>query len=189
MNPQLKSVGDIYAFNSLALPPALSDLSDEEAGRRCRNGEGNSITFLVGHLLASRVGLLKRLGEATENPFADLFGGSTAAQDASASWEAAVACGPMPESAIFRRRKARQRCQAETCTGRRRRAPSRRTGGPSRGRSSPLDRAAVRTLATLAGLRSVSLRDAPRACANSSASQPSDPHVALCRRSAPRLRQ
>ena len=84
MNPQLKSVADIYSFNSLAMRPALSDLSDEEAGRRCRDGEGNSITFLVGHLLASRVGLLKRFGETTENPFGNLFGGSTAAQDAAA---------------------------------------------------------------------------------------------------------
>ena len=84
MNPQLKSVADIYAFNTMALRPALSDLSNEEAGRRCRNGQGNSITFLVGHLLASRLGLLKRLNATTENPFSDLFGGNAAAQDAAA---------------------------------------------------------------------------------------------------------
>ena len=84
MHPQIKSVADMYAFASMALGPVVSDLSDEEAGRRSRNGEGNSITFLVGHLLSSRLGLLKRFGETTENPFAELFGGDASAQDASA---------------------------------------------------------------------------------------------------------
>lgn len=84
MNPQLESVAGIYAFNSMVMGPVLSDLSDEEAGRRCRNGEGNSIAFLVGHLLSSRIGLLKRFGETTENPFGELFGGNKPAQDATA---------------------------------------------------------------------------------------------------------
>lgn len=84
MHPEIKSVADIYAFNSLALGPVLSDLSDEEAGKQVRQGEGSSITFLVGHLLSSRTGLLKRFQETTENPFAELFGGNSTAQEASA---------------------------------------------------------------------------------------------------------
>ncbi len=84
MHSQIRSVADIYAFNSMALGPVLSDLSDEEAGRQAHGGEGSSITFLVGHLLSSRVSLLKRLGETTENPFVGLFGNDCSAQDASA---------------------------------------------------------------------------------------------------------
>ena len=83
MNPQIKSVADIYAFNSTTLVPVISDLSEEDAGRQFRGGEGSSITFLVGHLLSSRIGLLKRFGETEENPYSDLFGGSASAQAAS----------------------------------------------------------------------------------------------------------
>lgn len=76
MNPQIKSVADIYTFNTLSVRVSLSDLSAEDAGRRWRNGDGSSILFLLGHLLSSRVGLLKRFGETEENPYAELFGGN-----------------------------------------------------------------------------------------------------------------
>ena len=84
MNPQIKSVADLYAFNTEGIRVCLGDLSDEDAGRQWRKGEGSSILFLLGHLVSSRVGLLKRFGETEENPYAELFGGSASAQDASA---------------------------------------------------------------------------------------------------------
>lgn len=84
MHPQIKSVADIYAFNSTNLVHVLSDLTDEEAGFRTRDGEGNSISFLVGHLVSSRVSLLKRLGETDENPWVELYGSKARAQEGSA---------------------------------------------------------------------------------------------------------
>lgn len=84
MNPQIKSVADIYAFDTLSIRLSLGDLSDDDAGRRWRDGEGSSIHFLLGHLLSSRVGLLKRFGETEENPYAELFGGNAGARDAAA---------------------------------------------------------------------------------------------------------
>ncbi len=84
MNPQIKSVADIYAFNTLSVRVCLGDLSEQDAGRRWRQGDGNSIHFLAGHLVSSRIGLLKRFGETEENPYAELFGSSASAQNAKA---------------------------------------------------------------------------------------------------------
>lgn len=83
MNHHIKSVADIYAFNTVSLRVSLGDLSAEDAGRRWRDGGGSSIIFLLGHLLSSRVGLLKRFGETEDNPYAELFGGNAGARDAS----------------------------------------------------------------------------------------------------------
>jgi len=82
MNHHIKSVADIYAFNTLSVGVSVGDLSHDDAGRRWREGEGSSILFLLGHLLSSRVGLLKRFGETEENPYAELFGGNAEPRDA-----------------------------------------------------------------------------------------------------------
>lgn len=82
MNPQIKSVADIYAFNTVLVRVSLSDLQPDDAGRRWRQGEGSSIHFLLGHLLSTRVGLLKRFGETEENPYAEHFGGNVKPRDA-----------------------------------------------------------------------------------------------------------
>jgi uncharacterized damage-inducible protein DinB len=81
MNPQIRSVADMYAFNTLTLRVGLGDVSDDLANRRWRSGDGSSIGFLVGHLLSSRYGLLKRFGETAENPYAELFGASAQPRD------------------------------------------------------------------------------------------------------------
>lgn len=83
MNPQIRSIADIYRFDTFMVGLVLEDLSDEHAGRRWRNGDGSSITFLVGHMLSSRVGLLKRFGETEDNPFAETFGALVDSKDAS----------------------------------------------------------------------------------------------------------
>ena len=81
MNHHIKSVADIYAFNTLSVRVCLGDLSHDDAGRRWRDGDGSSILFLLGHLLSSRVGLLKRFGETEDNPYAELFGGNADPRD------------------------------------------------------------------------------------------------------------
>lgn len=84
MNQHIRSVADIYAFNTLSVRASIRDLPPDDAGKRWRQGEGSSILFLLGHLLSSRVGLLIRFGAAEENPYAELFGANAGAQDADA---------------------------------------------------------------------------------------------------------
>ncbi len=84
MHDHIKSVADIYDFNTRIVAASLGDLSNDDAGRRWREGEGSSISFLLGHLLSSRVGMLKRFGETEDNPYAELFGGSAEPQDVDA---------------------------------------------------------------------------------------------------------
>ncbi|MEM8932763.1 MAG: DinB family protein [Acidobacteriota bacterium] len=81
MLAQIRSIADIYRFNTMTLRAVSRDLSDEQTGRRWRQGEGSSIAFLLGHLLASRYSVLQRLGAADENPHAELFGNFASARD------------------------------------------------------------------------------------------------------------
>jgi uncharacterized damage-inducible protein DinB len=80
MHYQLKSIADIYAFNTLLVRCSVGDLSNDDAVKQWRGGKGSSISFLVGHLLASRYGLMKRFLVVKDNPYAELFGGSESAQ-------------------------------------------------------------------------------------------------------------
>ena len=74
MSDLIKPVIDQFKFNSMVLSLATSDLKNEDAGHRLRSGEGSSVTFLMGHLLSSRYGILKMLGAGDENPYAEQFG-------------------------------------------------------------------------------------------------------------------
>ncbi len=74
----------LFHFNSEMLSLGLSDLSREHAGRRLKNGDGSSIAYLVGHVTSSRFGLLKSLGAAAENPYAELYGAGVGSKDAAA---------------------------------------------------------------------------------------------------------
>ena len=47
---------------NMLLPLVLSDVSDDLARQRTRDGDGPSITWEVGHLLDFRCLLLRRLG-------------------------------------------------------------------------------------------------------------------------------
>lgn len=66
MNDRTKSLADIFSFNSKMVRFGLEDLTDEGYDHRMRGGEGSSIRFLVGHLLASRIAVLKLLGQEAE---------------------------------------------------------------------------------------------------------------------------
>ena len=74
MHDHIRTVGDTFTFNSNMVSLALGDLSNEHAIRRSKEGRGNSVTFLVGHVASSRYGMLKMLGVAHANPFAEQFG-------------------------------------------------------------------------------------------------------------------
>ena len=58
---------------NMLLPLVLSDVSDDLARQRTRDGDGPSITWEVGHLLDFRCLLLRRLGVEKERPFATDF--------------------------------------------------------------------------------------------------------------------
>ena len=62
-----------YAFCSSMLGAAVSDLSDEQAGARMRDDKGSSITFILGHLMASRAMILQTLGKREDNPWGKIF--------------------------------------------------------------------------------------------------------------------
>lgn len=80
MNDLIRTVADTFAFNSDMVSLALGDLPNDAAIRRSQEGRGNSITFLVGHIASSRYGVLKMLGVAHANPFAELFGAGVGSQ-------------------------------------------------------------------------------------------------------------
>jgi uncharacterized damage-inducible protein DinB len=81
MSDMLKTVVDQFKFNSMTLSLGTGDLKNEDAGHRLRNGAGSSISYLMGHLLSSRYGLLKTLGAGEENPFAEMFGRNAGPRD------------------------------------------------------------------------------------------------------------
>ncbi len=83
MSDMIKPVVDQFKFNSMILSLATGDLKNDAAGHRMRNGEGSSISYLMGHLLSSRYGMLKILGAGDENPFAEQFGRNAAPRDVS----------------------------------------------------------------------------------------------------------
>jgi uncharacterized damage-inducible protein DinB len=83
MSDLLKPVIEQFKFNSMIVSLATSDLSNEHAGHRSRAGQGSSVSFLLGHLLSSRYGVLKMLGAGDENPFADQFGRGAVPKDVS----------------------------------------------------------------------------------------------------------
>jgi uncharacterized damage-inducible protein DinB len=83
MSDMIKTVVDQFKFNSMILSLATGDLKNDASGHRLRSGEGSSISFLMGHLLSSRYGILKMLGAGDENPFAEMFGGNAQPRDVS----------------------------------------------------------------------------------------------------------
>ncbi len=81
MSELVRPITDLYRFNSEMVGLGLADLNPEDAVKRWKKGEGSSIAYLAGHMASSRYGLLKAMGAATKNPYADLFGGGVGSQD------------------------------------------------------------------------------------------------------------
>ena len=82
MDTLVRPIAAQYALSHGILNTSVKDLSDAEAKRRSRNGEGTSIAWTIGHLSNWRVKMLALLGQPRENPFAAQFDG-TAATDGS----------------------------------------------------------------------------------------------------------
>ncbi|MFQ5349252.1 MAG: DinB family protein [Thermoanaerobaculia bacterium] len=84
MSEQIKPIRETYRFNTELVSLALDDLSQEDAVRRWKDGEGSSIAYLTGHISSSRYGILKALGRETENPYKELYGAGVGSKDGSA---------------------------------------------------------------------------------------------------------
>lgn len=83
MHPLIQPCAALYNVNTLTFRLSLADLTVEHAGFRMKQGEGNSIAYLAGHLLYSRYGLLRTLRVAEENPWKETFGSGTTPKDVS----------------------------------------------------------------------------------------------------------
>jgi uncharacterized damage-inducible protein DinB len=66
MTPILIPIRASLRTTDAIVPLALSDLAEQDARKRVRNGEGPSITWQVQHMLVSRYKILNLLGSAQE---------------------------------------------------------------------------------------------------------------------------
>ncbi len=62
-----------FGTTDFLVPLVLGDLSDEDARRRSRDGEGPSITWTVGHLMHYRYHVMSMLGDERGDPSGDTF--------------------------------------------------------------------------------------------------------------------
>lgn len=70
-----------FGTSNFVVTLQLSGLSNNDAVRRAREGEGSSISWIIGHLLAYRIYAVQACGEEMANPFHDLFGSTAPASD------------------------------------------------------------------------------------------------------------
>ena len=77
----LEPVSASLGTTNMLVPLVLSDLSDEVARKRTRDGEGPSITWEMGHLLDYRCQMLGLLGVETKHRFATAFATTGATDD------------------------------------------------------------------------------------------------------------
>lgn len=80
MIPLLEPIAISLRATNMLLPLLLSDVTDQTARQRIRDGKGPSIAWEVGHLLEYRCELLKLLGVEQARPFAIDFTGSGATE-------------------------------------------------------------------------------------------------------------
>ncbi len=73
MSPTLQALAATFDTTNMLIPMVLGDLSDEAARRRTRNGEGPSIAWSVGHMLAYRQMACAALGADVDGRFAEKF--------------------------------------------------------------------------------------------------------------------
>lgn len=82
MSDTAKTLLGTFGMTDFLIPLVLSDLSDEDARTRSRDGAGPSITWIVGHLLHYRFVVMSMLGHERVDPHGDTF--TRAATDGSA---------------------------------------------------------------------------------------------------------
>ncbi len=80
MNPKLESILILYDMHSEMLLEKML-VSDDYKGEKRINGKGNSIKFLVMHLLNARYFLSEYIKQPLINPFEDFFGKISSIED------------------------------------------------------------------------------------------------------------
>ncbi len=78
MTPVLKVVAESFSTTNFVLELCLRDMSDEDVKKRPRNGEGPSVAWQVGHMLAFRCTTLEQLCVVKENPYAAKYAAASA---------------------------------------------------------------------------------------------------------------
>ena len=62
-----------FGMTDFLVPLVLEDLSDEDARKRSREGEGPSIAWTVGHLMHYRYYVMSMLGDERVDPAGETF--------------------------------------------------------------------------------------------------------------------
>ncbi len=73
MTETAKTLMGTFGMTDYLIPMVLDDLSEEDARKRSRDGEGPSITWSVGHLLHYRYHLMTMLGAERVDPSGETF--------------------------------------------------------------------------------------------------------------------
>ena len=74
MKNMIKPILASYRFSNFIMNLVLTDLTNEQARKRARNGEGASISWIVGHLLDYRCQALNLFGVKREREYKETFG-------------------------------------------------------------------------------------------------------------------
>ena len=78
MGPIMSTIAGSFNVTNHIMNLVLSDLSNDDAVTRTRDGEGSSISWIVGHLLYYRSQIMGMLGGPTNNPWTESFGNTSA---------------------------------------------------------------------------------------------------------------
>ncbi len=73
MDPLVRPIVGLYGLSNGILATSISDLSDQDAKVRLRDGAGPSVAWTIGHLCHYKHVVLGLLGEPRENLFASRF--------------------------------------------------------------------------------------------------------------------
>jgi len=73
MSDTAKTLMGTFGTTDFLVPLVLEDLSEEDARKRSRDGEGPPIAWIVGHLLHYRYFVMNLLGQERANPQEDTF--------------------------------------------------------------------------------------------------------------------
>jgi hypothetical protein len=82
MGPMARPIAESFHFGNFIVNLVTADLTEEQARRRSRGGEGASVTWIIGHLLHYRLQTMNLLGRSVENGY-EAFGSAGADDGAS----------------------------------------------------------------------------------------------------------
>ena len=73
MSDTAKTLMGTFGMTDFLVPLVLEDLSDEDARKRSRDGDGPSITWMIGHLMHYRCYVMSMLGDERVDPAGETF--------------------------------------------------------------------------------------------------------------------